>query len=410
MPRKRVVLLGALIAVVSIGITALVLLVLVFPTMRGQSEPAAPGIGDIVGGGQASEVVFDPDETTQVLVALQRLPRGFVIPDNALDNAVGVREWPAAAVPVDAIVIPEGEEPADIVREQVIGLITRTDIEREQPILRTLLTEDLTDLSEVGSDTAAQLPQGLVAVALPIDKLSGVAYAVQPGDHIDLIFSFLVVDVDEEFQTALPNWVYEVEYGQFNEEGARITADVNPEFDALLGRIETIPPGELANIVPAEPQRPRLVTQRGVVDALVLYVGQYPPGGESVGGPPEGTSGSYAREYGVTPTPGGGETRPPYSEEVPPPDVITLGVPPQDAVVIAWAVNAQVDITLAIRSTSDVPNTSTSSVTLQYMFETYNVVVPPRLTYSLEPSLRVPPTPITPPRSSSDEPQTGSND
>ncbi len=400
MPRKRVVLLGALIAIASIGITALVLFVLVFPAMRGrQSEASAPVISDIVGGAQASERVFDPDETTQVLVALQRLPRGFEIPDNALNNAVGVREWPAAAVPVDAIVIPEGEEAAAIVREQVIGLITRTDIEREQPLLRTLLTNDMTDLSEVGSDTAAQLPQGLVAVALPIDKLSGVAYAVQPGDHVDLIFSFQVVDVDEEFQSALPNWVYEVEYGQFNEEGARITADVNPESDALLGRIETIPPGELANVVPSEPQRPRLVTQRGVVDALVMYVGEYPPGGEAVGVRPE-ESGSYAR--GGTPTPGEEVIYPPYPSEAPPPDVVTLGVSPQDAVVITWAVNSQVDITLAIRSTSDVPNTSTSSVTLQYIFETYNVIVPPRLNYSLEPSLRLPPTPTPDPSSSSD--------
>jgi Flp pilus assembly protein CpaB len=360
MARGRAVALGVVVAIASIGITALILLVVV-PALSPRAEaPAAAG-------DQAREVVFDPGKTIQVVVALQRLPRGFQIPANALDNAVGVREWPAAAVPVDAVIVEKGESPAQVVREQVVGRVTRTDIEREQPLLRALLVEDLTQLAAVGSDTAALLPAGKVAVALPIDEVSGVAYGVQPGDSVDLIFSFVVVDVDEEFQTALPNWVFEIQYGTF-EDGERTGVSVAPVEGAALGRIDTIPPGELANVVPAEAQRPRLVSQRAVVDAMVLYVGEYPEGGKIVGVNAGGREGSRSR-----------------------PNVITLGVSPQEAVVITWAINAQVDIALAVRSVRDVPDAATSSVTLQYIFETYNVTVPPRLSYSLEPSLRVSP-------------------
>jgi hypothetical protein len=70
------------------------------------------------------------------------------------------------------------------------------------------------------------------------------------------------------------------------------------------------------------------------------------------------------------------------------PDIITLGVTPQDAVVLTWAANSAVDINLALRSARDVPQVPTTSVTLQYMIETYNITIPPKLPYSLEPSIR----------------------
>lgn len=371
MSRGRIVTFGIVIAVVSVGITALIFLWLI-PTLTPEAGPL-PETEAAGAEGQAREVIFDPKETIQVVVALQRLPRGFRIPSDALDNAVGVREWPAAAVPVDAVIVEKGQSPAQVVREQVVGRVTRTDIEREQPLLRALLADDLGNLAAVGSDTAAMLPPGRVAITMPIDKLSGVGYGIQPGDSVDLIFSFAIVDVDEEFQTALPNWVFEIQYGAF-EDGARTSAGVVPADGAIYGRVDTIPPGELANVVPSEPQRPRLVSQRAVLDALVMYVGQYPDDGKIVGLDPETR----------------GENQPNRAA----PDVITLGVSPQDAVVITWAINSQVDINLVIRSVGDVPNAATSSVTLQYVVETYSVTVPPRLSYSLEPSLRtLPPLP-----------------
>lgn len=385
MPRGRVVLLGVVIALVSVVITAALFLFVIDPTFlvpRTSEEPQE----DRNGTGQSREIQFDPEDRVQVVVALQRLPRGFTIPPGSYNNAVGVREWPAAAAPLDAVIIEEGQDPEEVIEEQVEGQIIRVDTEREQPILRANLAADLSQLAAVGSDVAAQLAPGARAVAIPVDKLSSVGYAVQPGDRVDVVLSFTVVDVDEEFQSALPNWIYEVGLGvTSNEEGERITASVLPQDGAIYGRIDTIPPGELANIVPSEPQRPRLVTQRTVVCAPVMMVGEAPPDGDILGVSEDTSSDRIEGEPG--PEPRGAR-----------PDVVVLGVTAQEVNVLRWAVDAQVDISLAICSVQEGAAGQTSSVTLQYVFETYNVPVPPRLPYSLEPSLREAPlpTPVAP--------------
>jgi hypothetical protein len=62
---------------------------------------------------------------------------------------------------------------------------------------------------------------------------------------------------------------------------------------------------------------------------------------------------------------------------------------PQDALVLEF-INRQMErypasvlMTLVLRSTKDnnVPQAATDSVTLQYMFETYNIALPAKLNY-----------------------------
>ncbi len=380
MPRGRLLVFGVVIALVSIALTTLAF-VLVLPNVFPGGTPL---IGEPGGrAGEGREVVFDPDDRIQVVVALQRLPRGFTIPENAYNNAVGVREWPAAAVPRDAITVQPGEDAEEVIEEQVVGKIARTDIEREFPLQVSTLTDDPSDLADIGSDIGAQLPPGTRAISIPVDQLASVGYGVQAGDRVDIIFSFTVIDVDDEFQTALPNWIYQVQFGSPDVEGGRTTASVFPDEGSIYGRIETIPPGELANVVPSEPQRPRLVTQRVILCAPVMYVGNAPLDGDILGvdrsaeGEPSGAA-------------------------IPLPDVVTLAVSPQEANVVRWAVTAQVDIGLSICSVQEGSADQTSSVTLQYMFETYDVPVPPRLPYSLEPSLREAPNHVDAEREAED--------
>src|SRR5690348_257961 len=102
MPRGRIIVFGVVIALVSVGLT-LAAVFLLLPVILGQT---GQGISDDRNGtGQARETAFDPNDRIQILVALQNLPRGFEIPSNAYNNAVGVREFPAASVPRDAIVV-----------------------------------------------------------------------------------------------------------------------------------------------------------------------------------------------------------------------------------------------------------------------------------------------------------------
>jgi hypothetical protein len=271
----------------------------------------------------------------------------------------------------------------------------------------------LTQIAAQGSDAAAVLPQGLVAISVPMDRLSGVAYAIQDGDRVDVIVSFLLVDVDEDFQSILPNQILPAFFGTFTEEGSRTTTNISGQtcvvpgdgdgvVDAAeavspctLGRIDTIPPGELANVVPVELQRPRLVSQRTIESALVLHVGQFPLDGRFIALTSTPTAAPTAtdapsEEGEEAPAEGeeGAEVAPTLTPTPTVPDIITLGVTPQDSVTLTWALNSGIDINLALRSARDVPQVPTTSVTLQFMIDTYNITVPPRLPYSLEPAIR----------------------
>lgn len=73
---------------------------------------------------------------------------------------------------------------------------------------------------------------------------------------------------------------------------------------------------------------------------------------------------------------------------MPPKDIIALGVDPQDAVVLAWAIESRLPITLVLRPARDDAQDATNAVSLEYVISNYNVPQPGRLPYSLEPAIR----------------------
>jgi hypothetical protein len=134
---------------------------------------------------------------------------------------------------------------------------------------------------------------------------------------------------------------------------------------------------------PSEQQRPRLVTQRTIQAAFVVNVGDFPPDGDFLGRRP--TPSPIPVPTGqATPTPAPVAAVPTAT----PKDIITLAVEPQDAVVLIWAIESRLPITLLLRSATDQQRTTTTAVTLEYMINTFNVPQPPRLPYALEPAIR----------------------
>ncbi len=309
------------------------------------------------------EPTFTPEPRVELVIAVQEISRGQVIPP----NAVALREWPASAQPFSAITN----------LEDVVGTIARTDIFREQPILTNMVVDNLTDLARVGSDAAAVLPSGLVAVAIPIDRLTSVGYAIQDGDRVDLIISLLYVDVDEEFQSRIPS---EITLFTINPEDQTITL-----LEPVEGRPDSSAAFSPARVIvgPSEQQRPRLVTQMTIQDALIVHVGTFPLDGRFIGVPPTPTpppvEAETAAEGDATPIPTPTPARP---------DIVTLAVTPQEAVVITYLVEARVPITLALRSATDTARVPTDDVTLEYIMGTYGIALPPRLPYSIEPAIR----------------------
>ena len=356
--RGRLFLLLALVLL--LGVAAVVLLL---PQLTGGQAPVPQEQAET-----PREVLPTPTPIpfVEIVVAVQELPRGIRIP---AENAVELRRWPAAAAPFNALQS----------LDDVVGKIARTDIPRESPVLSTMLVDNLRELAErgrVGSDAAAIMPPGLVAVSIPMDRITGVAYAIREGDYVDVLMSMLFVDVDEEFQSLFPNRINLVAF----DEAGNITAQ-----EGIEGRLDVGIGGAPVIVGPSEIQRPRLVTQRTVQSAWVLRVGNFPITGSYIGATPTpiptptpeaGAEGETADRPVAVPT------------AVPVPDIITLAVSPQDAVVLVWAVDARLPITLALRSATDISQVPTQPVTLEYIMSNFNISAPNRLPYALEPALR----------------------
>jgi hypothetical protein len=75
---------------------------------------------------------------------------------------------------------------------------------------------------------------------------------------------------------------------------------------------------------------------------------------------------------------------------------VTLIVTPQDALTINWAMKSGVDLVLTLRGPKDDTTTETTSVTLKYLVDNYNITVPSKLPYGLEPRLTTPIKPVLP--------------
>ena len=264
----------------------------------------------------------------------------------------------------------------------VIGRVMKYDLKAGTPLLSTMLLSEGETISSAGSPWALSIPPGMVAVSVPVDRLSSVTYAPWPGDHVNVIVSMLFVDVDTDFQSILPN-----KSGVVNASGPPNPLTLKPDPLTVEIANETygktlIDPvlGQAVSVVPNEPQRPRMVSHMLLQDVVVLQVGEFPLEEE------ETTS------VEPTPTPLPEETEEAEAEQGPKmPDVMTLIVRPQDAVALNYIMFAQyqlaAQISLVLRGASDSSRENTLPVTLGFLLEQYQVPVPAKLPYSLNPRI-----------------------
>ncbi len=340
---------GRILLIVGVILLIAVVVAGFFLWRRTQQAPAAPpSLGEA---DESSAKPYVPPDVRDIIVAAQDIPRGTLITPRS--GAVVTATWPQDSAAVELAIKKASE---------AYGRIARVDIVRGSPILEKMLAAGPEELGATGSDAALRIPSGRVAYALPVARYSAVAWALQPGDRVDVIISLLVVDLDEEFQTLLPNdstCVSPTE-GEGCQGGA-------------VGRLETLPNGWVVKVVPSGEQRPRLVTNLTVQDAKVLRVGDW-------------------EEQERTPDPAA-EEQPAEGEEatpVPTPKVrpLTLAVTPQDAVTLKYAQEIGANIDLVLRSVGDANETfETESVTLEYLFEHFNIEQPPKLPYGITPPL-----------------------
>ncbi len=382
---------GRLLILLALVLLAVVIVVVVLVVMR-PATPQPPG-GTPRPEGQRGTVT--PIPYTFVVVSTQNLPRGFRIPRNAVD----VVPWPVeSGVQENAFVLPQSDFQDAYSRQSVtqaekdkfldpafypdtpVGKVVRTSIVRWQPILSSMVVPDLTnvDAEDVGSQTAALLPSGFTAISVPCDILSCIGYALADGDRVDVIMSFLFVDVDEEFQSRSPNFQ------------SLVTVAEDGSVTVVAGVPGRLEPGSILGVPviinPSEFQRPRLVAQRTIQNALVMHIGEYPLGGDflKVGEQVQPTRAPQAAA-GQQPA----EGTPVPTAKPPRPSLVTLAVRPQEAVLLVWAIEHQIPLTLTLRSAADRLATAdlTQPVSLEYVVANYQITRQARLEYTLEPRL-----------------------
>jgi Flp pilus assembly protein CpaB len=292
-----------------------------------------------------------------------------------------------------SITLPETQVVVDLFtsKADVVGQYAKYPLAQGILITSAMVTPAAENVNLAGSIWAPQIPQGMTAIAIPITRLSSAAYGIRDGDFVDILVSLLLVDVDSSYQSILPNYTAIVTgSGYFPEQlpvltaaiisGGQSAAQGRTELDAALN--------EPLYIVPSESQRPRMVTQMILKNVQILHVGTFPLPGEAM---TQATTGQSETGATPTPTPQPGQQA---AVTVVRPDMVTLMVIPQDAVTLKYLLDINASITLTLRNPNDQEtNAETEAATLQYLLSQYNIPVPAKLPYAVEPRTDT----ITPP-------------
>ena len=297
----------------------------------------------------------------EVVVSLQTVPRGWQMRDSELATEMRL------ASEVDSNVITDPAE--------VVGLYARSDIFQGETITRDDLVEDLTRIGVDEAGPSSIIPQGFIAAGVPMDRLSGVAYALDEGDYIDIMITFFFYQIDEQFQTYLPNSA--VLFINEDTSDDELVQFLNQEIVVIspYGRFEELPTGDLVHVGPSEPQRPVPISMI-LQNARVIQVGRWTPPEAVV--PPTNTP--DPDEVENTPTPGAI----PITQTPEPPEVLLVALSPQQQLFLKYAVESNADIDFALRGVNDGQLYSVENIDLTLFLERYNIEIPPNFNYSVD--------------------------
>ncbi len=315
--------------------------------------------------------------TIDIVIVVQPIPRGGIISADEL----GYLGYPADQT-IEGMFTNIND---------AVGKRARYDLATGIPLTSNMVVETAGEVAQTGSDTSLLIPSGMVAFPIPIDRFSSLAYGVRAGDHVNVIATMLLVDLDGNFQTAQPNNVGAVLgpggallSGSQQADSITTTLTIDPLLNVLTaqaanggspqGQAQTDPlTNQTFYVVPSEPQqRPRLVSQTLLQDIVILHVGNFLYTDQN-GNEVQPSSTAVDAAGNAVPS------------SINPPDLITLIVSPQDAVTLNYLIYAGADLTLALRSAGDDSVVTTEAVTLEYLLQTYNIPVPTKLPYGLAP-------------------------
>lgn len=402
MSRRTIAILLLIIGLIVLSFAAVVLL-LQQNQPTGNSTTTTEEDGAAPPDGQQTDVATEdtppiPDDTVGVVVSLQTVPRGHVMTADILD----IDRRPADTV--DSNVITDTQD--------VIGMFARTDIYQGQTLTKDKFVGDIRQISEVQYGPSSLIPPGFVAQAVPLTTASlnedraipSVGYGISEGDYVDILLLFQMHQLDEEFQTFLPNDAafFVEEYIESIEESIANPEEETEEAIIFVispyGRFEQLPTGDLAHIGPSGAPEP-FVVGMVIQNAKVIQVGQYMLPEPAVAFLPTPTATAVPEgEAGVTPTPGGvpGPTATPL-----PPDVLTVALQPQQQLLLRYAIEVGADIDFALRGLNDGQLYAIDNVDLNFLLNRFNIEMPPNFGYSVDlgdpfSTIELTPSPVPP--------------
>jgi len=273
----------------------------------------------------------------------------------------------------------------------LVGRAAKFPLDQGVVITTSMVGDPSSAVPISGPSWASLIPSGMTAISIPADRFSLSGYAINDGAHVNLNACFLFVDVDPTFQTMLPNKTSTLTGTGFTAEGLPILSLGVGPADNNQGRLELDPSLQQPYYVgPSESQRPRMVCQMMLQDVVVMKLG------------------NFSREEGATiDTPSIPPTTDANGQPVqtnPTPDIVTLMVTPQDSITLTYLLNAQLPpitnadgtispatsqtrLTMTLRNPTDQARQATEASTLQFLLSQYNIPIPAKLPYALQPAL-----------------------
>lgn len=300
-----------------------------------------------------------PENMVEVVVSLQTVPRGWQMTADELTTDFRFAEDVGPQVITDV--------------NEAIGLYARSDIYQGQTLTKDALVEDIQLVATESFGPSSLIPPGFVAQSLPMDRLSSVAYGIGEGDYVDILISFVIQEIDPQFQTLLEN---SITFYLRDEEGNPIVVTIDP-----YGRFEDLPTGEVTLISPSEEKRRPILVSMILQNAKVIQVGAWQPESAVAAFTPtpvpveagEGTPGEPTLAPGEAPT-----------STPTPPDVLLLALLPQQQLLLKYAVESNANITFALRGVNDAQLYTIENVDFNYIKERFNITIPANFEYTAE--------------------------
>ena len=325
----------------------------------GQEAGSPDGVATLAPGVTPLPTVDPNASTVEVVVSLQTVQRGWPMTEAELTTDMRL------ASQVGPNVITSIED--------AVGLYARRDIYQGETLTTDSLVRDPRQIGLEEYGPSSLIPQGWVAMAVPMDRLSGVSYGLAPGDSVDVMLSFSLSAIDEEFQTLLNNSVtFYLESSEPAAEGEEGQARPSIYIIDPYGRFENLPTGDTAHIAPSEAfQRPVPIAVI-LQNARVIQVGAWTP--REPAQAPTPTPDPNA----PTPTPSGAPPTPTPTA----PNVLLVALPPQQQLFLKYALETSADIDFALRGVNDGQLYTVQNVDLNYLLQQFNIVVPPNYNFT----------------------------